>query len=361
MIQDPKIIKQKIDRYYAFWRRERTDRPILGVTLATYTPMEMFSAIDLPEDGEIKPEDLDLEVFLKWYEDDYQRNLELKGDQFWVAVPFWGIPWMEAILGCSVRISGTSIWAEPFLEEYREFPNVDLSARNPWVAKLLEFIDRLVDRFGKENPVAPPFMRGPSDLIAALRDPQRAMLDLFEFPDEIPRLVEILSESWVNVAKAGLDAIPSFHGGYCNGNRQIWAPGTCMETQEDATGLMSPQFYSDFYASGTRRIVSSFDYGWIHLHSANLQSLDTILKMDEMAAVEVTIDTPPSPSVEELLPDLNKIQRYKPLILHGKLGLDEMQYLVENLSAQGLAVISRVESVGEGNRIIETLAKKNFS
>jgi len=361
MTQEIEPIDKKLDRYRAFWKREPIDRPILGVTLATYTPMEMFSSINLPEEGEIKPEDLDLDVFLTWYEEDYRRNLDLMGDQFWVAVPFWGVPWMEAILGCTVRISGTSIWAEPYLDGYRTLPAFDLSGENPWLVKLLEFIDRLVERFGKEIPVAPPFMRGPSDLIAALRGSQQAMLDLYEFPDAIPKLVGELSKAWVKVAKIGLESIPEFYGGYCNGNRQIWAPGTCMETQEDATGLMSPGFYGEYFVSGTQHIVSSFDYGWIHLHSANLQNLDTLLQMDEMAALEVTIDIPPSPTVEDLLPDLRRIQCYKPLILHGKLSLKEIQCLVENLSTQGLAVISRVESIEEGNELMDRLITSGFS
>jgi len=100
----------------------------------------------------------------------------------------------------------------------------------------MQFIERLVDRLGKEASIAPPFMREPTILFAVFRDSQRAVLDLYEFEKELTLLVDRLSKVWAKVAKMGLKSIPTLHGDCCNGNSQIWAPGICMETQENATG-----------------------------------------------------------------------------------------------------------------------------
>jgi len=351
----PEPLDKKLDRYRTFWRQAPTDRPILGLTLTTDTPMDMLDSIEFPREGALYPDDLDLDVFMKWYEQDFQANQALAGDQFWVAVPFWGIPWLEAILGCQVQISGNAIWAEHFLDNYRDLPEFNISITNPWLEKLLEFTNRLVDRFGGRYPVAPPFMRGPSDLITALRGPQRFLLDLYDYPDEVGRLGDSLADIWINVVKRVLDLIPRFHGGYCNGNRQVWSPGTCIETQEDAIGMASPQIYRDLFLSNTQRIVSNFDFGWIHIHSGYHHNIEELLTIPELAAIEFTIDAPSVPSIEELIPVIQKIQKHKPIIVHGRLCLEEMECLVHNLSPEGLCVISRVASVEVGNEMLEEL------
>lgn len=348
-------LEHTLNRYRAFWKRQPVDRPILGLTLSTYTPLEMIDQALFPQEGLIMPADLHIDTFLNWYDQDCKNNLTLGGDQFWVAVPFWGIPWMEAIIGCRVRQSGSSIWAEHHLESLRDFPAIDLSANNPWLAKLLDFTSRLVDFAEGSFPVALPLLRGPSDLLAALRGSQRFLLDLYDDPDEIARTANILADVWINITKQVTRLIPPFHGGYCNGNRQVWAPGTCIETQEDAAGMASPKFFRRFFLAGTKKIVSSFDHGWIHVHSSYAHNLDELLSVDEIAAIEFTIDTPPGPAPDELIPVIQKIQQHKPVIVHGRLDLDEMKILVNNLSPRGLCIISRVENVDGGNAMLEEL------
>jgi hypothetical protein len=357
-------LEQTLSRYSAFWKRQPVDRPILGITLSTYTPLEMIDQDLLPQDSLITPADLNVDTFLDWYDQDCKNNLALGGDQFWVAVPFWGIPWMEAMMGCRVYRSGSSIWTEHHLESLRDFPEIDLSLNNPWLAKLLEFTSRLVDFTRGCFPVAPPLLRGPSDLLAALRGSQRFLLDLYDDPDEISRIAAILTDAWINIAKQIIELIPPYRGGYCNGNRQVWAPGTCIETQEDAAGMASPKFFRRFFLAGTKKIVSSFDHGWIHVHSSYSHNLDELLSVDEIAAIEFTIDTPPGPAPGELIPVIQKIQQHKPVILHGTLDLDEMKILVNNLSPRGLCIISRVDNAAEGNATLEelltTLNKQNL-
>lgn len=348
-------LEETLTRYRAFWKREQTDRPILGVTLATYTPLEMFDTIDLPREGRVIPENLDVDVFLEWYEQDRQKNLALGGDQFWVGTPFWGVPWMGAIVGCPVQITGTSIWTEHYLEDYKELPEFDISTGNPWFQKLLEFTSRLVEHSNGNYPVAVPFLRGPSDIISALRGSQRFLFDLHDRPEEVHKLVDLLVDIWIKVAKSVLELIPPFHGGYCNGNRQVWAPGTCIETQEDAAGMISPKSYRDLFLPGTRRIVSSFNFGWMHIHSSYHHNINELLTIPELAAIEFTIDTPPGPSVVDLIPVMQRVQERKPIIVHGTVNLEEMKHLVKNLSPAGLCVISRVESVDAGNEMLDVL------
>lgn len=134
-----------------------------------------------------------------------------------------------------------------------------------------------------------------------------------------------------------------------------------METQEDAAGMASPKFFRRFFKAGTQKIVSSFDYGWIHVHSSYTHNLDELLTIDGMAAIELTIDTPPGPSPDELIPIIQKIQQHKPVIVHGKLDLGGLECLLKNLYPSGLCIINRVNNVEEGNAMLEKVMRIRHS
>jgi hypothetical protein len=58
---------------------------------------------------------------------------------------------------------------------------------NPWLAKLLEFTEGLAALSAGRFPVALALMRGPLDLLSALRGPERMVFDLFDEPQAVDR------------------------------------------------------------------------------------------------------------------------------------------------------------------------------
>ena len=88
-------------------------------------------------------------------------------------------------------------------------------------------------------------MRGPLDVLAAMRTPQQMCLDLIEQPEEVRGLLGELTELWIAVGRAVLEVIPPFHGGYL-GRMGMWAPGPAITPQNDVSTLLSPQTYGEF-------------------------------------------------------------------------------------------------------------------
>ena len=140
MISD---LEEKQERHRLFWHRERTDRPLVGFTIGSYFPVHRFDAArdHLQENGLILPETMPVDTYLEDYERLYGLSLAADQDLFWVAEPFPGIPWMEAILGCEICGASDSLWTVHWLDDLKNF-------RTEWIS---------IKMYGFKNIMMPAF------------------------------------------------------------------------------------------------------------------------------------------------------------------------------------------------------------
>lgn len=75
-------------------------------------------------------------------------------------------------------------------------------------------------------------------------------------------------------------------------DRCFWAPGATVETAEDASFLTSLDAHRRFVVPVHRRFGARFPYTIVHLHSAQLHTVENLLDLPEVAAIQVTPDAP---------------------------------------------------------------------
>ena len=80
--------------------------------------------------------------------------------------------------------------------------------------------------------------------------------------------------------------------------------------------LVSGQDFARLIGPHLRRVLMAFEYPLIHLHSAGLQILPSILAMEKLPVIEVHVD-PSGPSLETLMPTLKQVQAVAPLQIFG--------------------------------------------
>jgi hypothetical protein len=68
--------------------------------------------------------------------------------------------------------------------------------------------------------------------------------------------------------------------------------------------------------------------------------VEDLLALGKLAGIQVLVD-PSGPSVEELIPDLARIQERMPLIVEGEFTEQEVELLLSSLSPLGLFVAAR--------------------
>ena len=136
-----------------------------------------------------------VEPFLEDCERLYQFHRECDPDYLFVGSAFPHFPWMEAIVGCPVVFSGAAFFAEPYVDDWQGWRAPVKPLETPWGQKLLELLQAVAEHARGTYPVGATLMRGPSDMLAAMRGPSRFPLDLFDCPDATQTSVALVPPS----------------------------------------------------------------------------------------------------------------------------------------------------------------------
>lgn len=330
-------LERVLQRHRAFWAMEDVDTPLLSV--GRYSPLQPRQPITLADGSQAKegdlllPESMDSHRFVGQQPDSFDT---VSGDFIRSRAPY-DVCWTEAISGCPIRWKAGHVWADPFIEDLSDIGGLLVAADDPWLAKLLEITRLLVAQAGGAYPISQPLMRGPVDIASSAMGDEPFCWAMVDEPERFRRLLDLSTDIFITIARAWRDATPPFQGGYCVYG--LWTPGTTIRTQADNAALMSPQLYREFLLPCDARICEAFEYPLIHTHSGVLHIMaDSLVDLDILRAVQVSLDYPAPPSVEELLPFLKQVNAHKPLIITGAVTQSELDMLMESLSLKGLCL-----------------------
>lgn len=334
-------IEALLERHARWWQREGS--------LLTWLPRSPLGDLWLPladgttatEDVDLTPEMLDLDRLAG--EPLQPGPLERQGDILHTRAPYARVPWVEAILGCPIRatIQGGSMRTASFIRDWQEWNAQPDHWHEGWFHTLTRLTELLVERSGGRYAVTQTLMRGPSDLAEAVLGPELMCFSMFDALDSLQRFLEQVTDAFLRILDAQLRRIPRLKGGYVSAFG-IWAPGTVVRTQCDASAFLSPQQYADYFMPYDRRICETVDYSIIHLHSGSLHTVEALLTVDALDAIQVSIDPEPaSPPVPALVPTLGKILEAKPLIISGPMSEEQLALLEAELPSDGRCILAQ--------------------
>jgi len=354
-----------IRRNKAFVKMEPVDRPLLGIWVGSEMPLELYKKaseiFSSFKESAIVPEAINPQNFLNDYDRLFSEHEEVGDDLFWSASPLVGFPWMEAIIGAPVYASSETYWTTPYLDSWNKLDEITFSFENKWFQKLLEFKEVLIEHVKGRYPVATSFVpvRGIGDMMGAALGQQNLALGLYDNPEKIKKLASIYTDIWIKVAKAQIEETPKFHNGYVAPWYNIWTSDYCQYMQEDSLAYFSPKFYKKVLLKNHIKIINSFKYPFMHLHSDGLYCLDELYKIDNLKIIEITRDIT-GPSMLKLLPMLKEIQRHKPLLIWGDLTREEIKELLNILSPRGLCICPVVKTVEEGKFLLKRIKERKL-
>ena len=343
------IIAERLARNQSFWLRAPVRGPLLGVAVNITFPLLTFA--DNLQDGEVTPDQIQPKAFLDDWDRAHTEATARGEDLMSVASPFAGIPWMEAIAGCTVRMmpGSGSVWAE-YPEGFAINPRqVRFDPANAWLRKLVECTQALREHAAGRYPVGAPILRGVSDMIAAILGGNQMVLAYYDRPELIRELSERCTEIWQGVSCAVAEAKGSFMGGSCADRRRVWGRGTSLLYQDDAVALASPRFFREFFLPCIAEVLRPYTNTMIHLHSASLPIMARDLCMvPELHAIEVLLD-PSGPQVLDLLKTFREILRYKALVICGEMTAQQVRACIEALPGAGLCLQPKAGSSAEAD------------
>ena len=337
----PTLAGDNLERHRAFRNRGSTDRPLLGINVG-FSLQELFpgtmSAID---DGPLRPDGLPVAEFLADCDaiEIAHRGL---GDYPVTIAPLVALPWMEAIAGCPIVASRHSIWAEPCVEDWRcrTWPASFLD--DSWSRTLLDLIDILEKHAEGRFLVTHTLMRGPSDILCAMRGAQRLVLDLVDEPETVAVNLDEAARLWEELGTAQLARLPEPAAGCVAGAAALrcWAPHKTLWLQEDAMTILSPGLFTEWILPVDRRLSESFPGLVFHLHGSALWAIDSLVASRDVGVIELNLEDA-NCDLEGTFAGWRRIQRHKPVIAWRKFGPDFVAWLdrvLSELAWEGLSI-----------------------
>jgi len=283
------------------------------------------------------PEDLLVEDLLAHAEKVLAANSGWKSDFPQAISPYLGVPWLEAIIGCSIRVRQDKFWAEPSTAPYELLLGLKFDPENKWLRRLLVLHQELVWYAGRHFfPVSLPLMSGPLDLIVAWRGPEQLRFDLLERPNLVKEAVGKLSKLWLKVAQLLMKMTPPFADGWFT-RMNIFMPWRAATLQVDTGSFLSAQVYREFGLPFDQALVVSIPGQTYHTHSTAAHLLPMISRLKYLRCLEITID-PYGPSRDELKPIIEDCQKRVPIML-AVWNEADFRWAAQTFQPGGLAVV----------------------
>jgi hypothetical protein len=347
----------RVALFHAFHRRAN-ERPLFGFFRGSEYPLFRYPfSRSLPQGVPLRPEDFDVAAFAADSARLFLEHEACGGDFLYSASAFWGIPWLEAMLGCPIYANHAtgSIYCEP-PPGFAPDAVPAFSPGNPWSRLMDAMLRALAATSAGRFPLATTRMRGAADLLAALYGGDAFVYALFDRPDEVVRVAERVTDLFIACGRFQLERIPLFHGGVGSFYYHAWMPPGTVWHQEDAAALLSPDLYAQAIEPCDRQIVGAFPHVVMHQHSTGFVPTGRYLDMG-MSALELHIDSG-GPSAEALYDRHLAILRERPLIIWGDISPADLDWLFAKLPPQGLAIITVVQTPEQARELWRTYAER---
>ena len=330
---------ESIDRFQtSFWAKDTPrDRPPIGIAPdACWLPVNYLrEPFDRPE---VLPEDVMPERVMTDYEAGFAGRDVVSDDFVPYAAAWRAIPWLEVCCGCPALYSEGSLAPGHIARTLADLAELPIPADTPWLATLRRETERLVATAPDDCWVSASILRGPSDVVAAMRGLDRFYTDLYDDRALIREAAGRVNRLLIDALAMHFEAVPPKLGGYAH-IFGYWAPGPTYVIQEDAMGMASPAVYREVFWPGNCEVVESFGgHIFFHVHSTGFDHWRDVLEIPGLAGMELTIESN-GPPLLEVVPVLREILERGRLILCIDHGLDVLPQALRQLPREGLYLV----------------------
>ncbi|NMB81528.1 MAG: hypothetical protein GYA14_06890 [Ignavibacteria bacterium] len=362
------MVKMQPDKYkekhLKFWLLEKVNSPLIGFTVGTgldswsYWQDNKAAQLLLKLD-EISPENITPSDFVEDQIKYLQYTENIEDDIVRSAMPLASIPWMEAITGCKIISTNSSVSALKMFNHISEVEIMPFSSSNLWAKKYFEFFKVYDEIFKGKYPIGQSIIRGPSDLLCAILGVENAAVSLIDDPDGAKKILNQITENLESFLIAQSYLLPKFLDGYVIGQYELWAPEPVIRIQEDYSNLFSNEMYNEFLQPLDKRLGEITNYTLIHLHSSSLHLIENFLEVNTIRAFQITKD-PNVESVDIMINALRKVQEFnKPLVVMGRFTKEDYSVLKNNLKPDGLCIQPVVKNKDEVSELLALLRSWN--
>jgi hypothetical protein len=262
-----------------------------------------------------------------------------------------GAGFTGGLLGGEVTFLNQTSWSDHPLDTYDKLNTLRWNFDTRWG----KYFDQLMAHFCSRSEgryAVGVRVQGPTEYMAALRNPTDLCLDVTEDPDNFHKLARLCTETYIRFTNHQLNAIPALAGGYCD-YYSMWMPGRSVYFTTDFSGVFSSTMYREELFPYDQEYALSVDSTWVHVHSGGeTHQVENLLDLKHVLGIQIVNDAPAGPPLNDLTPLLHKIQKTHCLILR-KYPLEELKPILRELSPVGLFLDIPCKTVREAKNLAD--------
>lgn len=206
------------------------------------------------------------------------------------AFPKWWVNYgpgiMAGFLGAEVHADDRTVWFSPRAELPIDHLRPAYNAHNPWWERIQAITRAAVARWGDRVAVGHTDLGGNLDIIASLHGTQRLLLDLYDAPEEVDRLVAAITRLWIRYYDE-LYAILAPAGRGTTPWGAIWSPERTYMLQSDFAYMISPAMFERFVLPDLAAMCDHLDHAFYHLDGkGQIPHVDMLLSLERLRGIQ---------------------------------------------------------------------------
>lgn len=274
------------ERFCAWWRREKMDRPLLKIVARRDGNVGELKSIRPVQHHEDIYLDIERKVDIM---ENYCKTHVFLAESFPSLDINIGPGSMAIYLGSEPVFSADTVWFKECIESWEEWGELKYDPENYWWKKHVENAKIAVELAGDNFLVDIPDIVENVDILAAMRGAQRFCYDLIDSPELMKSYIEQIDDLYFRYYDEFYNIVKEDDGSCSYTAFSIWGPGKTGKIQCDFSALMSPGQFEEFVIPSLRKQCRELDFSLYHLDGPDaVKHLDALLKIDELDAIQWT-------------------------------------------------------------------------
>lgn len=276
----------EIRKTYMLWWEGKLDRPIVPVILSGRDPGRKKP--DTPLLSQETCADLSIPAGKLIDRIDYELSTHVfLGDSFpFVNLSSFGPGLISAFLGADLDNTSGRVW----FHAKEVLPVTDLhfeyNPNNVWLCRIKEICHEAMKRWQGQVLVGMPDIGGVMDILSVFRPGENLLLDLYDHPEEVIRLIWEIHELWHRFYQEINDVLQPVNPGYTDWS-EIYCDRPSYILQDDFCYMISPGMFDEFALPELKASCDRLACSIYHLDGVGqLAHLDSLLKIENLNAVQ---------------------------------------------------------------------------
>ena len=300
----------------------------------------------------------------KWYDVEYQVETFMegvKGKQFLAETfpVFWpniGPNMFAALYGSKLDFGDVTSWAEHCIHEWEELGHLKLDMENEYFKKIEELTQYALERCEGKFMVGYTDLHPGVDCVAAWRDTQNLLMDLYDYPEEVT--------SAINIAVKDFQKIYDHYDTVLKNKKQLsvtWmgipSYGKMHIPSCDFSAMISKQQFAEFCLPVLKEEVKPMTHNIFHLDGKDVaRHLDDILEVPEIQAIQWVQGVGEDRPIMQWLPLIKKIRAAGKSVVVD-LEQHELEGFISEMEPEGILLCIPSNDEEEQREIIKRVEK----